>query len=128
MSDPEAARALLVAGERDFAAMEHMLDEDAFADEIFGFHAQQAAEKMLKAWLSARGVEYLFTHDLGYLVSLLLDSGAEASMFSELEAYTPYAAVFRYDSDEKRIPPFGREVAIRKIGVLRDVVRGIVPA
>lgn len=106
--------------------MEHMLDEDAFADEIFGFHVQQAAEKMLKAWLSTRGDEFLCTHDLGCLVSLLLDGGAEASAFSDLEAYTPYAESFRYELDEKRLPPFGREVAIRKIGVLRDVVRGVV--
>lgn len=128
MTDPEAARALFAAGERDFAAMQHMLDEDSFADEIFGLHAQQAAEKMLKAWLSARGQEYLFTHDLRYLVSLLLDHGAEASAFMELEDYTPYAAVFRYDEDAKRTPPFDRQVAVRKIGALREVVRGIVPA
>ena len=32
-----------------------MRDVDIFADEIFGFHAQQAAEKLLKAWLALLG-------------------------------------------------------------------------
>lgn len=127
MTDPEAARALFAVGERDLAAMGHMLDEESFADEIFGLHAQQAAEKMLKAWLCARGQEYPLTHDLRYLVSMLLDSGAEASAFMELEAYTPYATIFRYDEDAQRTPPFERQVAIRKVGALRDVVRGLVP-
>jgi HEPN domain-containing protein len=31
-----------------------MADSPLFADEIFGFHTQQAVEKALKAWLSAR--------------------------------------------------------------------------
>jgi len=33
----------------------------AFADEIFGFHAQQAVEKGLKAWICLHGIEYPFT-------------------------------------------------------------------
>lgn len=38
--------------EKDHTALQGMLDTQIFADEIFGFHAQQAAEKALKAWLS----------------------------------------------------------------------------
>jgi hypothetical protein len=37
----------------------------------FGFHVQQAVEKLLKALLSQLSVEYKFTHDLGYLVNEL---------------------------------------------------------
>jgi HEPN domain-containing protein len=33
-------------------------------DAIFGFHAQQAAEKLLKALLAQIGVEFELTHDL----------------------------------------------------------------
>ncbi|WP_372703813.1 hypothetical protein [Candidatus Accumulibacter contiguus] len=32
-----------------------MIDNPLFADEIFGFHAQQAIEKALKAWLATAG-------------------------------------------------------------------------
>lgn len=128
MSDLESARALFAAGAADFKALEHMSNEDAFVNEIFGFHAQQAVEKMLKAWVCALGADYPRTHDLGHLVSLLVKMGAEASEFRDLKQFTTYAVIFRYDIDEARIPPFDRQVAVRKIGALREVVRGIVPA
>lgn len=40
------------AGTKDLRALQGMSDPDVFADEVFGFHAQQAAEKALKAWLA----------------------------------------------------------------------------
>ena len=48
MSDLEEARTLFEAAERDLSALRGMHDSSIFADEIFGFHAQQAAEKFLK--------------------------------------------------------------------------------
>ena len=54
MSDLEQARELAGAAERDISALHGMGDSAIFADEIFGFHVQQAAEKLLKAWLASR--------------------------------------------------------------------------
>ncbi|NIR50348.1 HEPN domain-containing protein [candidate division KSB1 bacterium] len=34
-----------------------------FDDEIFGFHAQQAVEKVVKAWPNLLGIVYPRTHD-----------------------------------------------------------------
>ncbi|MFL5004357.1 MAG: hypothetical protein ACJ8DK_03290 [Microvirga sp.] len=31
-----------------------MLDRQDFAEEIFGFHAQQVVEEALKAWIAAK--------------------------------------------------------------------------
>ena len=55
MSGLDHARGLLKMAEKDFAALKGMVDPLVFADEVFGFHTQQAAEKSLKAWLAARG-------------------------------------------------------------------------
>lgn len=44
MSDIKEARALLNASERDNSALRGMGDAAVFADTIFGFHVQQAAE------------------------------------------------------------------------------------
>jgi len=44
MSDPKQARILLEAAERDVSALRGMGDAAVFADEIFGFHVQQAAQ------------------------------------------------------------------------------------
>ncbi len=71
MSDLKQARVLLTAAERDISALRGMADAAVFADEIFGFHAQQAAEKLLKAWLALLGETYPTTHDLDRLLAML---------------------------------------------------------
>ena len=53
MSDLDHARQMLAIAHRDLKALGGMLDSDIFAYEIFGFHAQQTAEKALKAWIAA---------------------------------------------------------------------------
>ena len=51
MSDLKCVRVLLAAVERDIEILQLMHDSTGGSDEIFGFHAQQAAEKSLKAWV-----------------------------------------------------------------------------
>ena len=46
--DREHARALLEMARKDARALSGMQDREVFADEIFGFHAQQAVGKALK--------------------------------------------------------------------------------
>lgn len=53
---------LLTMARKDLKALSGMTDADIFAEEIFGFHAQQAIEKALKAWLTWLDVEYPRTH------------------------------------------------------------------
>jgi HEPN domain-containing protein len=49
---------LLALAKRDLRALEGMTDSAIFAEEIFGFHAQQCVEKCLKALLATHGDEY----------------------------------------------------------------------
>lgn len=49
MGVSEEVRHLLAAAHKDLRARQGMSDSSIFADEIFGFHAQQAAGKALKA-------------------------------------------------------------------------------
>ena len=66
MSDVKQARTLFGAATRDLSAIRGMFDSEVFADEIFGFHVQQAAEKLCKDWIALLGKEYPFIHDLGW--------------------------------------------------------------
>ena len=49
MSAHEAARMMLAMAAKDIKAIRVLADPDLVDDEIFGFHAQQAVEKSLKA-------------------------------------------------------------------------------
>ena len=64
---------MLTKAHEDLSALGGMLDEDTFSDAIFGFHAQQAVEKALKACLSIAGLRYSRVHDLEALANLLSD-------------------------------------------------------
>ena len=77
MSDRKQARVLLEAAEMDVAALRGMGDAAVFADPVFGFHVQQAAEKLFKAWLAISGAAYPLIHDLEELLTLLTAREAE---------------------------------------------------
>jgi len=57
MKDIEHARTLLAIAEKDLQAL-RLTKGTEIADSIFGFHAQQAVEKALKAWIAFAGIEY----------------------------------------------------------------------
>lgn len=64
MPDLKSARMMLGMSLKDRMALSSMLSRDKFAEEIFGFHAQQAVEKALKCWLCILTDEVPRTHDL----------------------------------------------------------------
>ena len=84
MIDLEEAHKLLAAADRDLSALRGMADPLVFADEIAGFHAQQAAEKLLKAWLVLLGESYPYTHNLARLLKLLQEKESTSENFREL--------------------------------------------
>jgi len=102
MKDPEHALLIIKMGRKDLKAMEGMKENLVFFDdEVFGFHAQQAVEKTLKAWLSLTGVEYHRTHDLQQLFMVLKQHGESIlPEFLSLMNLTNFAVQFRYESFE----------------------------
>ena len=123
MSDLKQARVLLMSAERDISALRGMADAAVFADEIFGFHAQQAAEKLLKAWLALLGETYPTTHDLARLLAMLRERDVEATRFNELVEYTPFAVQFRYAPGDLSARPLDRDTAIERVEALLKEVR-----
>ena len=100
MSRPEEARAraFFDRADADLAAVRALEARSDVPDEILGFHAQQCAEKLLKAVLAAPGVEFPRTHSLRFLLDLLSDHGLAppATLHAITELY-PYAVQLRYD-------------------------------
>jgi HEPN domain-containing protein len=120
MGDLEHAASLLRMAHKDFNALLGMQGNPLFADEIFGFHVQQAVEKALKAWLCTYGSgSYPLTHELARLFSLLENQAAEVEEFWPLVQYTMFAVQARYeegiaDLDE----PIDRVAEIRNVSAL----------
>ncbi len=91
MTDIKQADAMMRMARRDMTALRGMGDTAIFADEIFGFHVQQAVEKALKAWMCALGLTYPFTHRINRLLMLLRDGGADVETFWWTDEFTIYA-------------------------------------
>jgi HEPN domain-containing protein len=109
------AKLLLQKAAQDRYAMNHLLDDPLAPNEVVGFHAQQAVEKLVKAVLSQRSVEYQRTHQLQRLVTLLQNAGISyPPELLEAVALTPFAVEFRYDLlpiRDDAAPPFDRQWA-----------------
>ncbi|HHY47316.1 MAG TPA: HEPN domain-containing protein [Firmicutes bacterium] len=96
------------------------------ADEIFGFHAQQAIEKALKAWLALLGVEYPKTHDITPLLSMLTAHGQPVDSFYDLIEFNLYAVQFRYEAFDGIGEPLERDVVIVRVGELVRKVQALI--
>lgn len=78
------------------------------------FHAQQAAEKALKAVLRRRKIEFPFIHDMEALLEIMTQSGLVVPAdVAEAGALTPYAVEARYPGYEEEITPSQVAEAIR---------------
>lgn len=65
-----------------------------------GFHAQQAAEKALKAVAVQSGIEVPRTHDLAALGQALLDKATPLPLtIDQLRSLNPFAVEYRYDDE-----------------------------
>ena len=90
---------LLRKARQDELALEKLLDDCDIEDDLLGFHAQQAAEKMLKALLATRGVDYPKTHNLRVLIELLAEDDITLpAELAEIDRLTQFGTTFRYDT------------------------------
>lgn len=99
-SNLDVTKTLLLKADHDLETARILIEHDAPLDTV-AFHVQQAAEKMLKALLASRDVQYPLTHDLRALLNLAVKEVAELETFRErLLPLNPYAVEMRYDDIE----------------------------
>ena len=124
MEPLERAELLLAKAKDDEILLEEILSNEKVRDEIIGFHAQQAAEKLLKALLMAKNIPYRRTHDLRELIDLVKDNGIEfPESLMEIRTLSPFAVEFRYDYIPlEEEAPFNRLKALEMVQKLRKWV------
>lgn len=99
MSTPRDLALLFLRKAREDESIVLDLPSNVFVPEpIFGFHAQQVAEKLLKAALSIRAIPFRRTHQLRELMDALIDGGCQLpATLSDLDQLSPFAVELRYD-------------------------------
>jgi hypothetical protein len=114
----DLARVLLARAIDDETLVRKVCSDADVADSIVGFHAQQAAEKLIKAVLAARGVTFAKSHALSYLIGLVEENHIEApDELSEADVLSPWAVEFRYEGEEP--PALDRSAALVLVARLR---------
>ena len=91
------------------------------------FHLQQAAEKLLKAVLSAEGIMFSAGHQLGQLAGLLPTGHVWRADLMAFDDYTTYATSTRYPlpgGGMPRIPPTDQlDKSLKEVASLVDEIR-----
>jgi len=122
----EQALLFLRKAECDEVLLDEILTSERVADDIIGFHCQQAAEKLLKSLLSELGIPFPRTHNLRLLMDLLDDAGHHLPVcLVDLDVLTPFGVLFRYEDAPAEIR-LDRTTARRMVGDLGDHVRKLV--
>ena len=104
MTPAEDARLLLRLVERHLGSLRGSLDSQSFADEDWGFLAQQTLEKRLKALLVLNAQEPPRSQSLQRLIQDLESCGDAITLAPELLALDDFAVLARYDADPTPLP------------------------
>lgn len=98
--DLAIARQWLIKAMNDLLNADNNLKSEVVPFDTVCFHCQQAAEKLLKAYLVANGKEHPFTHDLFLIIEKILPLNSEADDLREpCSILMPYAVEIRYPDD-----------------------------
>lgn len=105
--------------ENDFRNAEHTLtlEVDCPFDTVC-FHAQQCAEKYLKALLVSLSVDFPKTHDLRLLMQLVTGKFTLGIEISDMLVLNRYSIEARYPGDWE---PINREEAEKAVAIAREI-------
>lgn len=117
----EEALRLLRLARRDRDTFDLLLPLPKASLAALGFHAQQAAEKALKAVGILLGLEVQRTHDLAALAQAIIDKGEALPLtIDQLRDLNPFAVEYRYD--DELIPQTSREALAEILAVVMNWV------
>ncbi len=114
----------LVFGDEDLQMASHAMDlESGCPYRLIAYHAQQCAEKHLKAYLVYCGVDFPYTHNISTLLELCGEQAAWAKTLQDAEELTPYAITARYPGEDEDVTKTEAARAIEIAQQVRQQVR-----
>ncbi len=122
----DVARGLILKAESDLKVL-MMMTKAGEALDAACFHAQQAAEKYLKAFLSFNDIIFPKIHSIGELVGLCAKINAQFADLADGTAFlTDYAVELRYDvgfwPEKEEV-----EIAFEATNKIKHLVLSILP-
>ncbi len=110
----------------DFNTVVRLGPEEAFRD-VVAFHAQQSAEKYLKALLTFHQIEFPKTHELRHLLGLLREAEPQLALaLSDVRWLEPFGVEIRYPADRPDTVP-GDEVRAHELAArVRAAVMAVI--
>ena len=97
----ELVKKWIIKAERDSKTAEKLMGVDEIITDTACFHAQQAIEKYLKAFLIYHQIPFGRTHDLIFLVQKCKDIDSDFEKFNtpKIDRLTDYAVEVRYPNE-----------------------------
>ncbi len=98
--ETEIAKQWVLKAKNDLLNADNNLKAEVAPFDTICFHCQQAAEKLLKAYLVGNGQPYPLTHDLLLILEKILPLNKDAEHLRDaLATLMPYAIEIRYPDD-----------------------------
>ena len=114
----------LAYGDEDLRLARYALTlKDNCPYRLIAYHAQQCAEKCLKAFLVYHRIDFPYTHNISHLLELCSDKANWAETLQDAEELSPFAITTRYPGEDEVVT---KKEALRAIDIashLRQVVR-----
>ena len=90
---------------------------------LIAYHAQQCAEKCLKAFLVYHKVDFPYTHNIRRLLKFCEELATWPQNLTDAEVLTPYAITARYPGEEEDVTESEAKRAIELAHQVREQVR-----
>jgi HEPN domain-containing protein len=90
---------------------------------LIAYHAQQCAEKCLKAFLVYHNVDFPYTHNIRRLLKFCEEHAEWTDNLKDAEELTPYAITARYPGEEEEVTEPEAKRAIDLAQQVREQVR-----
>jgi len=118
------AKQWMIYGDEDLRLARHALTLlSGCPYRLIAYHAQQCAEKYLKAYLVYHRIDFPYTHNISRLLELCEENSSWPSKIREAEELTPFAITARYPGEDEKVT---KKEALRAVGIaakIRQTVR-----
>lgn len=89
---------------------------------LIAYHAQQCAEKYIKAFLVYHKIDFPYTHNISRLLELCAEKADWTEKIKEAEELAPFAITTRYPGEYEEVT---KENVVRAIKIAKSVKRTV---